>query len=107
MFGLPFETREMMEETIDLVARIKPGRMRWAMFYPFAGTKAYEICRLANLIDYGKMNAMDNYFVASCLKFDAETDLFVQKLQRTFHWHVNCAGGLADLLPVPGTGPGG
>lgn len=89
MFGLPFETRTMMEETIDLVARIKPGRMRWAMFYPFAGTKAYEICRLAGLIDYARMNAMDNYFVASCLKFDPATDLFVQKLQRTFHWHVN------------------
>ena len=89
MFGLPFETRAMIDETIDLVARIKPGRMRWAIFYPFAGTKAYEICRLANQIDYDKMNAMDNYFVASCLKFDAATDLLVQKLQRTFHWYVN------------------
>lgn len=89
MFGLPFETQAMMEETIDLAARIQPGRMRWAIFYPFAGTKAYEICRLAGLIDYAKMNAMDNYFVASCLKFDPATDLLVQKLQRTFHWYVN------------------
>jgi anaerobic magnesium-protoporphyrin IX monomethyl ester cyclase len=89
MFGLPFETRAMMEETIDLVARIKPGRMRWAIFYPFAGTKAYEICRLAGLIDHARMHAMDNYFVTSCLKFDPATDLFIQKLQRTFHWHVN------------------
>ncbi len=89
MFGLPFETRSMMDETIDLVARIKPGRMRWAIFYPFAGTKAYEICRLASLVDHPKMRAMDNYFVASCLKFDAATDLHVQKLQRVFHWHVN------------------
>jgi anaerobic magnesium-protoporphyrin IX monomethyl ester cyclase len=93
MFGLPFEDRAMMDETIDLVARIKPGRMRWAIFFPFAGTKAYEICRLGGLIDYPRMNAMDNYFVASCLKFDPATDLHVQKLQRVFHWYVNARTG--------------
>jgi hypothetical protein len=93
MFGLPFEDRAMMDETIDLVARIKPGRMRWAIFFPFAGTKAYEICRLGGLIDYPRMNAMDNYFVASCLRFDPATDLHVQKLQRTFHWYVNARTG--------------
>jgi radical SAM superfamily enzyme YgiQ (UPF0313 family) len=93
MFGLPFETREMMDETIDLVARIRPGRMRWAIFFPFAGTKAYEICRLGGLIDYRKMNAMDNYFVRSCLKFDPAASLHVQKLQRIFHWYVNARTG--------------
>jgi hypothetical protein len=95
MFGLPFETREMMDETIDLVARIQPGRMRWAIFFPFAGTKAYEICRLGSLIDYPKMHAMDNYFVGSFLKFDPAVDLHVQKLQRIFHWHVNARSGSA------------
>ncbi len=93
MFGLPFETRAMMDETIDLCARIRPGRMRWAIFFPFAGTKAYEICRLGGLIDYRKMDAMDNYFVGSCLKFDPATELHVQKLQRVFHWHVNARAG--------------
>ena len=89
MFGLPYETREMMVDTIELMARIKPGRMRWAIFFPFAGTKSYTICQLGDLIDHGKMNAMDNYFGASCLKFDDMTDLFIRKLQRTFHWYVN------------------
>jgi len=93
MFGLPFETREMMDETIDLIAQIKPGRMRWAIFFPFPGTKSYTICQLADLIDHTRMRAMDNYFCASCLKFDAETDLFIRKLQRTFHWRVNARAG--------------
>jgi len=99
MFGLPFETRSMMEETIDLIARIKPGRMRWAIFFPFPGTKAYTMCTLADLIDFRRMATLDNYFVASCLKFDPETDLFVQKLQRIFHWYVNARTGwpAADL----------
>jgi anaerobic magnesium-protoporphyrin IX monomethyl ester cyclase len=94
MFGLPYETRAMMEETIDLMARIKPGRMRWAIFFPFPGTKSYTICKLGDLIDYRKMDAMDNYFCASCLKFDDATDLFIRKLQRTFHWYVNARAGL-------------
>lgn len=83
------ETREMMDETIDLMARIRPGRMRWAIFFPFPGTRATAIPqKLGNLIDYRKMDAMDNYFCISCLKFDAPTDLYI-KLQRTFHWRVN------------------
>ena len=92
MFGLPYETKEMMDETIDLMARIRPGRMRWAIFYPFPGTKSYTICKLGNLIDYRKMDAMDNYFCASCLKFDAPTDLYIRKLQRTFHWRGETLG---------------
>ncbi len=98
MFGLPYETRPMMEETIELIARIKPGRMRWAIFFPFPGTKSYTICQLADLIDYPKMRAMDNYFCASCLRFDPATDLFIRKLQRTFHWHVNARTGF-DSAP--------
>lgn len=94
MFGLPYETRAMMEETIDLMARIKPGRMRWAIFFPFPGTKSYQICKLGDQIDYRKMDAMDNYFCGSCLKFDDATDLYIRKLQRIFHWHVNARAGL-------------
>jgi radical SAM superfamily enzyme YgiQ (UPF0313 family) len=89
MFGMPYETRGMMRETVELVARMRPGRMRWAIFYPFPGTKSYTICQLGNLIDYRKLRSLDNYFIASSLRFDAETDLLIRKLQRTCHWHVN------------------
>jgi len=89
MFGLPYETPQMMHETIELCARIRPGRMRWAIFFPFPGTKSHTICQLGNLIDYRRMRALDNYFVASCLRFDPPTDLLIRKLQRTFHWRVN------------------
>ncbi|MHC4441164.1 MAG: B12-binding domain-containing radical SAM protein [Planctomycetota bacterium] len=94
MIGLPYENRAMMEESIELMARIKPGRMRWAIFFPFMGTKSYTICQLGDLIDYRKMDEMDNYFCASCLKFDPATDLFIRKLQRVFHWYVNARAGL-------------
>lgn len=89
MFGMPYETPEMMRQTIELVACVRPGRMRWAIFFPFAGTKSYTICQLGDLIDYPRLRSLDNYFVASCLRFAPPTDLLIRKLQRTFHWRVN------------------
>ncbi|RPI28852.1 MAG: radical SAM protein [Acidobacteria bacterium] len=93
MFGLPYETREMMEETIGLIARLTPGRMRWSIFFPFPGTRSHRICQDGGLIDESKMQAMKNFSSASCLKFSADTALFVRKLQRTFHWWVNASAG--------------
>lgn len=89
MIGLPFETRRTLQETIDLMARVRVGRMRWAIFYPFEGTESYDITERAGLIDREKMRTMENYFCASCLRFDDDLDLHIRKLQRTLHWHVN------------------
>ncbi len=92
MIGLPFETVETLDETIDLMVRARAGRMRWAVFYPFEGTQSYDIAEAAGLIDHEKMRSMENYFCASCLKFDAATDLLIRKLQRTLHWFINARG---------------
>jgi radical SAM superfamily enzyme YgiQ (UPF0313 family) len=89
MIGLPFETRSTLDETIDLMVRVRPGRMRWAIFFPFEGTESYAIAESAGLIDRVKMESMENYFCASCLRFDEPTDLLIRKLQRTLHWFVN------------------
>jgi len=89
MFGMPGETIEQIFQTIDLVVRVKPGRMRWSVFYPFPGTLSYKIAEEKNLIDHDKLAKLDNYFVTTALKFDPQTELFVNKLQRTFHWYVN------------------
>lgn len=89
MFGLPFETWEHIQETIRLCARIKMGRFRWAIFYPFPGTAGYRIAHDAGLIDYEKMKRLGNYFDGSCLRFGVEHDLLIEKLGKVFHWWVN------------------
>jgi radical SAM superfamily enzyme YgiQ (UPF0313 family) len=91
MFGLPFETREHIFETIELCARVKMGRFRWAIFFPFPGTAGYRISHDNNLIDHEKMARLGNYFDGSCLRFGPEHDLFLEKLGRVFHWYVNAA----------------
>ncbi len=104
MFGLPNETREEIYETLRLCAQVKMGRFRWAIFYPFPGTAGYTIAKDAGLIDWDKWANMGNYFDASCLKFDDEHGLFVEKLGALCSWYVNalsdwpCAKTYTDLV---------
>jgi radical SAM superfamily enzyme YgiQ (UPF0313 family) len=93
MIGMPGETMAQMNETIDLMVRIGPGRMRWSVFYPFPGTLSYKLAEEWGKIDFDRLKKLDNYFVTTALKFDSETELFVNKLQRVFHWYVNARSG--------------
>ncbi len=89
MFGLPHESRAEIEETLDLCAKVKVGRFRWAIFYPVPGTAGYMIAKDAELIDWDKWSGMGNYFDASCLKFGADHDLYLEKLAALCNWYVN------------------
>jgi anaerobic magnesium-protoporphyrin IX monomethyl ester cyclase len=91
MFGLPHETRDEIMETIQLLADIKPTRYRWAIFFPFIGTDAYQIARDAGIVDLDRMQQLSNFMDASCLDFGPELNLFIKKLQKTYPWWVNAA----------------
>jgi radical SAM superfamily enzyme YgiQ (UPF0313 family) len=89
MIGLPDETQEDVMATIRLMARAKPGRFRWSFFFPYPGTRAYELSAAGNYIDFDRMAAMENFTDASCLRFGREQDLFLKKVGRTMPWFVN------------------
>ena len=89
MIGLPAETHDDVMATIRLMAQAKPGRYRWSFFFPFPGTKAYELSAEGNYIDHEKMAAMENFTDASCLRFGRDHDLFLQKVGRVMPWFVN------------------
>jgi len=89
MLGLPLETRDDMEATIDLVARIEPGRFRWSVFYPFPGTAIHDLCVKRKLIDRRRVDGTETFYEGTCLRFEPESALLVEKLQRCFHWYVN------------------
>jgi len=93
MIGLPGETTGEMDETIDLLARIRPGRFRWAIFYPFVNTDAYDMAREMGLIDFEKMKTMPNFTDESCLDFGPEQNLKIRKLRAAFPWYVNARSG--------------
>jgi len=94
MIGLPDESRDDVMATIRLMAKAKPGRYRWSFFFPFPGTKAYELSERGNYIDYEKMASMENFTDASCLRFSKEHDLFLKKVGRIMPWFVNAHSDL-------------
>jgi anaerobic magnesium-protoporphyrin IX monomethyl ester cyclase len=94
MMGLPHETRHDLMETMRLLARVRPGRVRWTLFFPFVGTKAFDIARNAGIIDMEKMHRLDNFTDETCMQLGADEDLLVQKLKRFFCLYMN---GLADM----------
>jgi hypothetical protein len=89
MFGLPYETRDDIMETIQLLADIRPGRFRWAIFFPFPNTEAYAMSRQGGFIDFNRMESLNNFTEESCLNFGPEQNLWIQKLQKIFPWYVN------------------
>ena len=94
MIGLPGETRADVMATIQLMAKAIPGRYRWSFFFPFPGTKAYEISEQGDYIDFEKMARMENFTDGSCLNFGKEHNLFLKKVGRIMPWFVNAHSNL-------------
>ncbi len=89
MVGLPDEKRKDIMETVKLLSRIQPGRFRWSLFFPFIGTKAYDIAEKAGLIDFEKMHRLDNFTDETCMKLGGDMDLLVDKVKTLFCLFVN------------------
>jgi len=66
MVGMPDETREMIEATIELNREIQPDAFQATLFYPFKGTKLREHCK--DSIDTIKSNRVKSFHTASTIK---------------------------------------
>ncbi len=77
------------------MARARPGRYRWSFFFPFPGTKAYELSQQGDYIDFAKMAQMENFTDGSCLNFGKTHDLFLKKVGRVMPWFVNAQSDFA------------
>jgi len=99
IIGFPHETREDLYQTIRLMATARPGRFRWTYFYPFPGTKAWQISRDAGYINAEKMKTLKNFTDGSCLEFGPEQNVLLKKIGRIMPWFVNAesTGPVADF----------
>jgi len=95
MIGLPSETEEDIYATIDLLARARPGRFRWTYFFPFPGTRAYDLSVQQGSIDQQKMQRLVNFTDETCLDFGPEQNLLLSKIGRFMPWFVNARSDLA------------
>ncbi len=102
MIGLPCEEREDIMETVRLLGRIEPGRFRWSLFFPFVGTKAYDIAAAQGQIDCEKMRRLDNFTDDTCMNLGPEVNLLVDKVKGNLCTYVNAhtASGAAQYEDV-------
>ena len=54
-----------------------------------SNTDAYEIAKEGGFINEEKQRKLENFFEESCLDFEPELDLWIDKLQKAFPWFVN------------------
>jgi len=54
MVGLPYETPEMVEDTLKLNVLINPDNIQVSIFYPYPGTQLYERCKENGWITYSR-----------------------------------------------------
>lgn len=99
MMGLPGETVNEMFDTVRLLGTIKPGRFRWAIFFPFVNTEAYNITRQMGLINEEKMRTLTNFTEETCLNFSDEMQMKIRRLSVAYPWYVNAASDL-EIAPM-------
>ncbi len=100
MIGLPYEEKTDVMETVKLLSRVKPGRFRWSLFFPYPGTRAHRIAEEQGAIDFEKMARLDNFTDQTCMDLGAEVNLLVDKVKHSLCAFVNGYGGLEDYRDV-------
>ena len=97
MIGLPHETRGQILDTVRLNARVRPAVAHVSVFYPYPGTKAYEVCR-----DRGWLTDRhtDSYYEDSVLSQPSVGPGQIRALRRRFDGLVRLYAGCGKM-PAP------
>jgi len=83
MIGLPFETRPQILDTIKLNARVGPKVAHVSTFYPYPGTKAYDMCEREGLLTD---KHTDSYYEDSVLQQEGVSAEQVRALRNRFEF---------------------
>ena len=87
MVGLPYETRDDIQSTIDLNKQIQPDIAQFTTFFPFKGTKLFDICEKERYLK-GEYPESFNYYQKSCLKLpnfeEGEIEEWTKKAEALF-----------------------
>ncbi len=73
MIGLPFETKEMARETLQLNLELKPDFGKCFYFYPYPGTRLRQVCSENDLFGDG-LKSVSGYLEAPVLKGKRQED---------------------------------
>ncbi len=86
MVGIPTETKEHIQETIELNRRLNPTSVLVSIFQPYPGTGLYDLCEKNGWLN-GKP-IPHSYFLYSAVTYPHLTDKEILKIKRTFRYQV-------------------
>jgi len=84
MIGLPLETPEQIEKTIELNKKVKPDSIQVSTFVPFINTDLYKFCEKNNLLSNKKIAI--SFYMGLYLKNPNLTDKQLKKYRRWFSY---------------------
>jgi radical SAM superfamily enzyme YgiQ (UPF0313 family) len=87
MMGIPGESWETFNDTLDMIIKLKPKLIRMTFLFPYKHTRIYDYCIENNLFKEGKI--MDNRDIRSPLVFENLTDIEISCFRFLFAWFVN------------------
>lgn len=100
MIGLPTETLENTYETVDLNIRCRPEHPSAQFFMPYPGMELTKIAIATGHFDEGLFSEIEkNTWKTSPLKFDPETKMKMEKIQKVFPLIIRYPS-LKGLLPL-------
>lgn len=97
MVGLPYDNRDRMITTRELMKRVKPDTAQFSIFYPLVGTKLREMCEKEGFLESG--NEMpENYYANSVLDMPTISKEDIIKYQTILEILCSRSGLWADFL---------
>jgi radical SAM superfamily enzyme YgiQ (UPF0313 family) len=100
-FGLPGETRETMQQTLDLAIELNPFTVQFSISTPFPGTRFYEYARKKKLLlvdDFSAFDGMSRSVVKADQVSAEELESFLAHANSEWNRHVARRGGLAKRI---------
>jgi hypothetical protein len=97
MVGLPYENRERIVASRELMKRVKPDTAQFSIFYPLVGTELRELCIREGFLD--PENEMpENYYAGSVLRMPTMSREDIVKYQKILEILCGREGLWADFL---------
>ena len=97
MVGLPFDDRDRMITTRELMKRVKPDTAQFSVFYPLVGTKLRDVCIEEGFIEAD--NEMpENYYANSVLDMPSMSREDILKYQTILEILCGRVGKWSDFL---------
>ncbi len=94
MIGIPYETPQTVQETINLNREVGVDVAQCWIFYPYPGTQAYELCKKNNWISSRKVTNVASLNVISILDQPTITKEQISYYHKIMHSEIVCPNSL-------------